>query len=57
VRSATPGPSDHVGSEPEPHSFSGVSSEEAPSLGRPLTGTVRWWKEEKCYGRITGDYL
>jgi hypothetical protein len=57
VRSATPGPSDHVGSEPEPHSVSGVSSEEAPSLGRPLTGTVRWWKEEKCYGRITGDYL
>lgn len=22
---------------------------------RVLTGTVRWWKEEKGYGRITGD--
>lgn len=20
-----------------------------------LTGTVRWWKDEKGYGRITGD--
>jgi CspA family cold shock protein len=23
--------------------------------GGPLTGTVRWWKSEKGYGRITGD--
>jgi CspA family cold shock protein len=22
---------------------------------RVLTGTVRWWKDEKGYGRITGD--
>jgi cold shock protein len=23
--------------------------------GERLTGTVRWWKDEKGYGRITGD--
>ena len=22
---------------------------------RVLTGTVRWWKDEKGYGRVTGD--
>src|SRR5207247_439283 len=23
--------------------------------GQTMTGTVRWWKDEKGYGRITGD--
>ncbi len=26
-----------------------------PTEKKRLTGTVRWWKEEKGYGRITGD--
>jgi cold shock protein len=26
-----------------------------PPAGHPVTGTVRWWKSDKGYGRITGD--
>jgi cold shock protein len=32
-----------------------VEAEAAAQPRRRMTGTVRWWKEEKGYGRITGD--
>ncbi len=32
-----------------------VAAERQAQQGRVLTGTVRWWKDEKGYGRITGD--
>jgi cold shock protein len=32
-----------------------LAAERASEEPRVLTGTVRWWKDEKGYGRITGD--
>ena len=32
-----------------------VIAERASKPPHVLTGTVRWWKDEKGYGRITGD--
>ena|SRR2546422_6575950 len=32
-----------------------VIAERRSEPPRILTGTVRWWKDEKGYGRITGD--
>lgn len=32
-----------------------IVAERKSDEGRVLTGTVRWWKDEKGYGRITGD--
>jgi cold shock protein len=32
-----------------------VAAERQAQQGRVLSGTVRWWKDEKGYGRITGD--
>lgn len=32
-----------------------VAAERQSQEGVVLTGTVRWWKDEKGYGRITGD--
>jgi CspA family cold shock protein len=32
-----------------------VIAERGSKPPRVLTGTVRWWKDEKGYGRITGD--
>jgi cold shock protein len=36
-------------------SVSSVASEGPTRAERALTGTVRWWKDDKGYGRITGD--
>lgn len=32
-----------------------VLAERLSQVRRSLTGTVRWWKDENGYGRITGD--
>jgi cold shock protein len=32
-----------------------VAAERQSQEGLVLTGTVRWWKDEKGYGRIAGD--
>jgi cold shock protein len=32
-----------------------VMAERGSKPPRVLTGTVRWWKDDKGYGRITGD--
>jgi cold shock protein len=32
-----------------------VNEERRSKPPRVLTGTVRWWKDDKRYGRITGD--
>jgi CspA family cold shock protein len=35
--------------------FQEVIAERRSKPPRVLTGTVRWWKDEKGYGRVTGD--
>ena len=35
--------------------WSELAAERAAEEPRVLTGTVRWWKDDKGYGRITGD--
>jgi hypothetical protein len=32
-----------------------IAAERQAQQGRAVTGTVRWWKDEKGSGRITGD--
>jgi cold shock protein len=32
-----------------------IAAERQAQQGRVVTGTVRWWRDDKGYGRITGD--